>query len=234
MLADGPPDTPRDIAHADRSETRSDADLLRQAARDPAAFRLVYDRHVGSVHAFLRRRTGDPAAAFELTAETFARAWLGRERFADQGVGAAPWLFGIARNVLAGSVRDRAIQRTARLRVGLDAAENVAAPRDRWLAGLDEDLAAALAQLPEGHRRAIEMRVLGGDSYAGVARDLGVSPGAARVRVHRGLVALRRLLHRSELVPDPAASRPPEARATRSPAPAAPAIAIARNQGDPS
>ena len=120
----------------------------------------------------------------------------------DQGGGAAPWLFGIARNVLAGAVRERAIPRDGRRRVGLEAAESLAAPRETWLAGLDEDLAAALDTLPDTQRRAVELRVLDGSAYDEIGRELDISPGAARVRVHRGLAALRRLLR-----PDPPVSR---------------------------
>jgi RNA polymerase sigma factor (sigma-70 family) len=189
-----------------RHDATDDATLLRLARRDPAAFRVLYDRHVVRMHAFLLRRTGDSTAAFELTAETFSRAWLARDRFADRGAGAAPWLFGIARNVLAGAVRERSIPRDGRRRVGLvglDAAELVAAPRATWLAGLDEDLAAALGTLPESQRRAVVLRVMDDTGYEEIARELDISPGAARVRVHRGLSALRR-----QLSPDPPAPVP--------------------------
>ena len=183
-----------------RLDALDDAALLRLARRDPAAFRVLYDRHVVRVHAFLLRRTGDSTAAFELTAETFARAWLSRDRFRDQGAGAAPWLFGIAHHVVADSVRAQAIPRVGRQRVGLEVAESMAAPREAWLAGLDEDLAAALDTLPDSQRRAVELRVLERSAYDEIGRELDISPGAARVRVHRGLVALRRLLR-----PDPPA-----------------------------
>jgi RNA polymerase sigma factor (sigma-70 family) len=168
-----------------------DAELLRRARRSSAAFRVIYDRHAARLYAFLNRRTGEATAAFELTAETFAEAWLSRERFVDRGEGAAPWLFGIARNVLAASIRDTSIERRARRRVGLDAAGDVPDPRPEWLVGLDEDLDAALSDLPDQQRAVIEMRVLDGRPYADVARSLDISPGAARVRVHRGLAALR-------------------------------------------
>jgi hypothetical protein len=36
------------------------------------------DRHAAGIHGFFRRRTGNTTAAFELTAETFAAAWLAR------------------------------------------------------------------------------------------------------------------------------------------------------------
>ena len=107
-----------------------DAELLRRSRRSSAAFRVVYDRHAARLYAFLlTAEPRDRTAAFELTAETFAAAWLSRDRFVDRGDGAAPWLFGIARHVLATSIREASIERSARRRVGLDAAADVADPR---------------------------------------------------------------------------------------------------------
>src|SRR4051794_6071238 len=195
------------MANGDRREA-ADAELDRRTRPDPAAFRARIQRLPPAVHAFLLRRTGDPGSAFELTSETFARAWLGRERFRDLGMGAAPWLFGIARNVLAGSVRARSIPRDGRRRIGLDAVDTLAAPRDEWIAGLDEDLAEALASLPDSQRRAVELRVLERTGYDEIGRELRVSPGAARVRVHRGLAALRALLRPGSSAAAPVALPP--------------------------
>jgi RNA polymerase sigma-70 factor (ECF subfamily) len=77
----------------------------------------------------------------------------------------------------------------------LDALDRPASPEpaDAWLDGLDE----ALAELPEGQREAIELRVVDDLDYDGVARRLDTTPAAARVRVHRGLAALRNLLTNS-------------------------------------
>lgn len=175
--------------------TASDADLLRDSRRNSAAFRILYDRHAGRVHAFHLRRTHDRVAALELTAETFAQAWLSRERYVDHDEGTiAPWLFGIARHVVAASVRRRSMDRVARERLRLDLEPATGAVDPGWLDGIDADLTAALAELPDGQRRAIELRVLADQAYADVARDLDCSPEAARVRVHRGLTAIRRRL----------------------------------------
>src|SRR5690242_17476668 len=131
---------------------RTDAELLAAADTDAMAFRELYDRHARRIHAFFRTRTGDGEAALELTAEVFARSWLNRHRFEDRLDGAAgPWLFGIARNVLLRSVRDRRIEQAACERLGVrdaldraGAATTTAAPSDGWLDGLDGDLEAAL------------------------------------------------------------------------------------------
>jgi RNA polymerase sigma-70 factor (ECF subfamily) len=176
-------------------ETKSDADLLRRARRDASAFRVLYDRHAGRIHAFHLRRSRDPGAAMELTAETFAQAWLSRERYVDHAEGtAAPWLFGIARNVLAASVRQRAVERTAQERLMLGLLPTATTVDETWLDGLDDDLTAALAALPDGQRRAIELRFLADQAYEDVARELECTPETARVRVHRGLRSIRQRL----------------------------------------
>src|SRR3954447_15723550 len=167
---------------------RTDAELIVAARSDPAAFRELYDRYASSVHAFLVRRTGDPDAAHDLTAETFAQAWLGRKRFRDGAGGSAgPWLFGIARNLLAQSVRRRRIELAACERLGiierLDEPPTTVEPDEVWLTGLDE----ALAELTDGERRALELRVVDSLPYEAVAAGLATSEGAARVRVSRAL-----------------------------------------------
>jgi RNA polymerase sigma-70 factor (ECF subfamily) len=182
------------MARPDRDlQTLPDADLLREAKRSSVAFRVLYDRHAERIHGFLLRRTRDADAAIDLTAETFAQAWISRDRYTDHHEGTiAPWLFGIARHVLASSVRRRAVERAARDRLELELATDAQTSVDpSWLDGLDDDLAAALADLPDGQRRAIELRVLSDQAYEDVGRQLDITPQAARVRVHRGLRSIR-------------------------------------------
>jgi RNA polymerase sigma-70 factor (ECF subfamily) len=174
--------------------TPPDAALLAAARTDPNAFRELYDRYADRIHGYFVRRTGDADAAFDLTAETFAQAWLVRARFRDEIDGsAAPWLFGIARNVLLMSIRRGQLERRAFERLGiaerLDAPYEAAsvAPEERWADGADELLDA----LPPAQRDAVRLRVVQELSYEQVGVALGTRASAARVRVHRGLAALR-------------------------------------------
>ena len=192
------------MADSHALETSSDAALLRDSRGNSAAFRILYDRHAARIHAFHLRRSHDPGAAVELTAETFAQAWLSRDRYTDHGEGTiAPWLFGIARHVLASSVRRRSLDRAARDRLRLELEPLAVEVDPSWMDGIDADLGAAMAELPDGQRRAIELRVLSDRAYDDVARELDCTPQAARVRVHRGLAAIRRRLadtaHRTDL-----------------------------------
>ena len=187
----------------------SDAALLRASRTDAAPFRALYERYAERVYGFHLRRTRDEHVALDLTAETFAQAWLARSRFRDEAGGSAgPWLFGIARNLLAQSVRRRAVELSACERLGvlsrLEREPAAAEPDDGWVDGwvdggldgwldarLDGGLDELLGELPDGQRDAVELRVVEELDYAQVAERLGTTPAAARVRVTRGLGQLR-------------------------------------------
>jgi RNA polymerase sigma-70 factor (ECF subfamily) len=171
----------------------SDADLLRKP--DAPAFGELYERHAGAVHAFFSARVAWAAA--DLTAETFARAWLARRTFSDDRSGSAlPWLLGIGRNVLRESARRDRVETSARERLGLpvELAEDDFAAVDERLSP-QPSLRAALEQLPPHERRALELRVVDELPYDDVASALRIRPAAARLRVSR---ALRRLASAKE------------------------------------
>jgi RNA polymerase sigma-70 factor (ECF subfamily) len=168
----------------------TDADLLAASRTDASAFRAFYERYAERVHGYHLRRTREADAAYDLTAETFARAWFARGRFRDRrGGSAGPWLFAIARNVLVDSVRKRQLERAACERLGI-LVEASAEPDRTWLDDFDE----TLDHLPAGQAEAVRLRVVDELAYGDVARELGTTEAAARVRVHRGLAALRHRL----------------------------------------
>src|ERR1700704_5172655 len=181
--------------HGDGEMLLSDAALLRASKKDAAPFRELYERYADPVYGFHLRRTRDEHAALDFTAETFAQAWLSRSRFRDEADGSAgPWLYGIARNLLAPTARKREIELPGGGRLGvLTGPEQEPAtvePTEVWLDGLDD----ALDELPEGQRHAVELRVIEDLDYEQVGERLGTTPAAARVRVTRGLGLLRQRL----------------------------------------
>ena len=100
---------------------RSDAELVRAARSDPAAFRELYGRYAHQIYGFHVRRVRDVDAAHELTAETFAQAWQSRRRFRDRASGSAgPWLIGIARHVKV-RIRDERVWANCRVLANRDA-----------------------------------------------------------------------------------------------------------------
>jgi RNA polymerase sigma factor (sigma-70 family) len=176
--------------------TRTDAELLQAARQDPQAFREFYDRYAVWMRAWLVRQTGSESAALDLTAETFAQAWHSSKRFKDLADGSgAPWLFGIARNLVRQYHKHNRIETAARERLGLADAfadcEDYERVDDRVAASaLGPALRIAVSALPSEQRRALELRVVDQLDYDEVAGRLGCSQNAARLRVSRALRAL--------------------------------------------
>jgi RNA polymerase sigma factor (sigma-70 family) len=177
---------------------KTDAQLILEARREADAFGELFRRHAQAVHSWLRARGGERIAG-ELTAETFAQAALSLRRFRDEAGGSAlPWLLGIARNLLRRSLERERIEAKARRRLGMPIVSY-----DPEIEGVDRradaerlapEIAAALAQLPEAQRDALELRVVRELTYDEVAATLDCTPLAARIRVSRALTSLSRLL----------------------------------------
>lgn len=182
----------------DEDNDRTDAELIRDAS--PEAFAELYRRHALEVHTWLARRLA--WAASDLTAETFAQAWVSRRRFRDRRDGTAlPWLLGIAANLLRQAARRDRLETRARERLGLGldlAAEDGYADVDARLSPRIA-LAGALDDLPSHERRAVELRVVHGLGYAELAERLRIRPAAARLRVSRALRRLALTIPKEEL-----------------------------------
>ena len=82
------------------STERTDTELLLASREDPDSFTELYRRHAEDILRYFARRTLDPEAAAELTAETFAQAFASRQTFTDTGVNGVAWLYGVARHQL--------------------------------------------------------------------------------------------------------------------------------------
>src|SRR3954471_4062248 len=176
--------------------TRTDAELLQATRQDPQAFRELYERYASWMRSWFLRHTGSESAALDLTAETFAQAFGASRRFRDEADGsAAPWLFGIGRNLLRQYHKHNRIETAARQRLGIPVAfaecEDYERVDERDEATvLGPRLRSGVHSLPSEQRRALQLRVVHGLPYEEVAGRLGCSQNAARLRVSRAMRAL--------------------------------------------
>jgi RNA polymerase sigma-70 factor (ECF subfamily) len=179
----------------DETTTRTDAELLRRSRSDPDGFGDLAERYVLRLDSWFRKRTGDPAVAADLTSETLAQAWQSAPRFRDLAEGsAAPWLYGIAQNLLRSYARKRRVETAARRRLGMPLRDYAGLEEadERLAAGAHASLLQeAMDDLPAREREALELRVIEDLPYDDVADRLGVSQGVARTYVSRALRSLR-------------------------------------------
>jgi RNA polymerase sigma factor (sigma-70 family) len=174
----------------------SDADALRRVRSDPDAVCVLYDRHVGPLVAALSRRCGDLEVAFEIAQETFARTLeRGHRVRVAPDASAWPWLWSVARNLLADHHRRGIVDARARTRLGIATVpygDELDELVDRLEAEeLSGSLRRAVAGLPGDQQRALAGRVGLGLSYRELAVSTGTSEQVLRARVARGLRTLR-------------------------------------------
>lgn len=172
-----------------------DADLVRRAQQgDAEAFGQLYERYVEDVYRFFYYRVFNRQEAEDLTETTFLKAWQGLQGVqADEQLNVKAWLLRIARNLWI----DR--HRTQREIVPLDAVvyresrdedpETTLLHQERR-----EELAQALAALPEQLREVLVYRFIHGLSHREIGELLGLKEGHVRVLQHRALQRMRRWL----------------------------------------
>jgi RNA polymerase sigma-70 factor (ECF subfamily) len=154
-------------------------------------FEAVYEQHAGAVRGYAMRRT-DPARADDVVAEVFLVAW---RRLEDIPAEPRPWLFGVARRVLANERRRVARQGAALGRLEPPAA--VGADPGDGPALSDRPLEKALAKLSDGDREALLLTAWEGLNHRDAAQVLGVREATFTVRLHRARRRLGRALERS-------------------------------------
>lgn len=168
----------------------------RAAAGEPAAFGLLYERHVRAIYNYLFRRCADWSLAEDLTSVVFLEAYRRRSSVEIDEGKVLPWLYGVATNVLRN--QRRSLRRHAEalrrlpppepvLGIAGEAADRVDAERRM------RSLLAALEALPESDREILALCVWTELSYEDAAVALGVPIGTVRSRLSRARKRLAEL-----------------------------------------
>ena len=180
-------------------DARTDEQLMAAyVAGDAAAFRLLFDRYAAVLYRTIRRRVSRDADARDLVQQTLLQMHRARLDFRE-GSRLRPWLFTIAINLVREHYRKQGRRRE---QIG-DGEVNAVdpAPLPELARENDERAArirAALAQLPEAQRAVIELHWFEDFAYEEIARIVGASVAAVRVRAHRGYERLREILPEPE------------------------------------
>jgi RNA polymerase sigma-70 factor (ECF subfamily) len=190
----------RDVTHAPR-ERAGRADLALTVGAAQAGDRLAFERLVvvtaPEIYALALRLVGNEHDASDVFQETYLRALRALPRFRGEAAFSS-WLYRIAANCSADLLRRRGRARHLELEDGFQLADE-RSPDPAASAGAAEDrarLVEALAALPETLRAVVVLHDVYELPHEVIARELGISRTAARVRLHR---ARRRL--REELFP---------------------------------
>lgn len=160
-----------------------------------AAFDRLFVAHRAPLLAYFLRRVDAPCDAADLLAEVFVVVW---RRLDDVPAGgdATPWLYGVARRVLAN--HRRGVRRRDGLAVKLRSTLERRAVPSPEASGVDGESVArlrhALGTLPEIDREIVTLRAWECLSASDIALVVGGTPENVRVRLHRARGRLRSML----------------------------------------
>jgi RNA polymerase sigma-70 factor (ECF subfamily) len=174
--------------------------MQRYVDGDASAFRALYAAVAPRLLGYLMKLSRTRAAADDLLQQTFLKVHRARGAYI-RGADPLPWIYAIAHRTFLDLARaqKRAVVRTAETDELPETAATIAGiASDAADEPIDaEQLAAAmtaLSRLPDQQREAVVLVKLEGKSIAEAAAIAGTSPGAMKVRAHRGYEALRAAL----------------------------------------
>lgn len=190
------PSTEVRVADVDRSRDESraqDAALLaRIRDRDERAMEELYGRFSGPLYSLAYQVTGADRFAQDVVQEVFIAVWKDAGRFDPNRGALSSWLFSLARHKAIDLVRREANVRKRTADVDLSFEE---APDDvhqeAWLNHRRDRVRAAITELPDAQREALELAFFAGLTHVEVAERLGIPLGTAKTRIRTALLKLR-------------------------------------------
>jgi RNA polymerase sigma factor (sigma-70 family) len=172
----------------------SDEALVLLAARSQqAALAELYDRYGRPAYGLALRILRDEALAEDAVQEAFLGVWRGAARFLPERGQASAWILMLVHRRAVDLVRREERRRA-------DTLEHAPEPgggdvdEEAWLRLQRERVQAALRQLPDQQREALELAYYGGFTQSELAERLGQPLGTIKSRMFMGLARLRELL----------------------------------------
>jgi len=163
------------------------------AQRDAAALEELYDRHGTASYSLARRIVADEQLAQDVVQEVFLAIWRGAASYDGSRGSVTTWLFALTHHKAVDAVRrsQRHSGRRAPEEALLTEADPAISVADQAIEAVtSQRVRAALAQLPDGQRKALELAYFGGYSQSEIAQLTGTPLGTVKTRT---LAALRRL-----------------------------------------
>jgi RNA polymerase sigma factor (sigma-70 family) len=175
------------------NEASDHALMIAVRAGELARLGDLFERHHHSLFGFFVRLTNDQTTAEDLVQLVFYRILKYRHTYRDEGKFSA-WFYHLARKVAADHFRRQANLPAPADPVDLHRVADPSAVGADEQASRTDELAlmrAALAQLPLDQREILTLHRFQHLRHDEIARLLNISVGAAKVRAHRALTALR-------------------------------------------
>jgi RNA polymerase sigma factor (sigma-70 family) len=173
----------------------SDEAVVALVARsDDSALAELYDRFGRVAYGLALRVLRDEKLAEDAVQDGFLAAWRNADRFMPERARASTWLLTFVHRRAVDLVRREERRRADALPAEGVTSATESAESDAWLRFERERVQAALRQLPDQQREALELAYYGGFTQSELAERLGQPVGTIKSRMFAGLARLRELL----------------------------------------
>lgn len=170
-----------------RQEDRTDNELFLLAQQgDVEAFNAIFQRYEKKVYVYCMRVLYDEEAAHDAFQEAFMRLYEHRRTY--DGRNFMVWFFTIVRNVCLN------MRRNKKTTVPFEASGADTTPAHIRDVVLYDEVASALARLPDDYREAIVLYEYEGYAYKEIADITGASIATVKIRIYRARKMLRSIL----------------------------------------
>lgn len=162
-------------------------------AGDASAYRMLLTTIQPRIRAMVRGKIRQEAAAEDVVQNALLSIHRGRSTYRPERP-FGPWMRAIVRNSIIDHFRERKRRGDREVELIVEQWPDTSDSADSESVELAPELAAALAALPDAQREAVTLVQVKGLSVAEAALRVGISPGALKVRAHRGYRAMREAL----------------------------------------
>jgi RNA polymerase sigma factor (sigma-70 family) len=182
------------LAARRRGRARSDEELLEAIATgDEAALGELYDRFGRVAYGVALRVLRDQALAEDAVQEAFLAIWRTARRYRQERAKPSTWVLTLVHRRAVDLVRREDRRRADPLGEAPEAG-GAAVPEEADLRERRAAVQAALRELPDDQRQALELAYYGGYTQSELAERLGVPLGTIKSRMFAGLNRLRKLV----------------------------------------
>jgi RNA polymerase sigma-70 factor, ECF subfamily len=170
--------------------------LAKIAEGDRKALSDLYDRYARMIYAIAWKSLNSVEDCEEVVLDVFAQIWKIADRFDDRKGSAQQWIFTLARSRILDRLRK--FQRLNKVNTAISAGTEIEFPTVSVdpIEAIEngerqQQVLAALAQIPPAQRQVIEMAYYQGLTHTEIAAVTGLAVGTVKTRLRLGLSKLK-------------------------------------------
>ena len=171
------------------------------AAGDRQSLAALYDRYANAALGLAFKICGNRTIAEDIVQEAFLAFWQRPDSFDVKRGSPGAFLMGIVHHKAVDAVRRESSVHRREENFAMDAQDfsGDEVVEAAWVSIRRQKVLAALSQLSDVQRQALELAYLQGLTYSEVASRLDIPLGTAKTRMRDGMIRLRTLLSQSEV-----------------------------------